>query len=66
MTPDLNVVWKSVDTERHQRFQFVKTNHSGQKVINAGVHLCEPGKTNFREKVENGKIKDQGRRNPHH
>lgn len=44
----------------------MKTEHSGQKVINAGVHLCEPAKTNFREKPENRKIEGQSRRTPHH
>lgn len=66
MTPALNVVLESVHIGRHQKFQFMKTEHSGQKVINAGVHLCEPAKTKFREKAENRKIEGQSRRTPHH
>jgi len=39
----------------------VKMNHIDQKLIIARVHLCELGKTGFREKVENRKLKDPGR-----
>lgn len=34
----------------------METNHSGQKLIRAGVHLCEPGKAHFRENAENRQI----------
>lgn len=66
LTTSLNVVLKSVHIGWHQKFQLMKTEHSGQKLINTGVQLCEPAKINFREKVENRKIEAQGRRTPYH
>lgn len=65
-TAALNVVLKSVHIGQKQKFQFMKTKYSGEKLINAVVHLCEPARNNFREKVKNRKIEAHGRRTTHH